>query len=137
MDHPEFTKGNEVDVMADKANASEPEQISRRQFLVAGGAAGAAAIAGAGSAAAQAPASGGPHVKAVPPDLFISHGINQETRLETLSGYITPSSHFFVRNHTILTRAVDDQGNTQPPSISWNAQGYGYNVPVPHPVKIT
>ena len=23
------------------------------------------------------------------------------------------------------------------PSISWNAQGYGYNVPVPHPVKVT
>jgi hypothetical protein len=136
MDHPEFTKGNEVDVMAE-ANASDPKEISRRHFLVAGGAAGAAAIAGAGSVDAQAPATGGPLAKPVPPDVFISHGLNQETRLETLSGYITPSSHFFVRNHTILTRAVDDQGNTQPPSISWNAQGYGYNVPVPHPVKIT
>jgi hypothetical protein len=40
-------------------------------------------------------------------------------------------------NHTILTRAIDDQGNAQPASISWNAQGYGYNVPVPHPVKVT
>ncbi len=39
--------------------------------------------------------------------------------------------------HVILTRAVDDQGNTQPASIPWNAQGYGYNVPVPHPVKVT
>jgi hypothetical protein len=37
----------------------------------------------------------------------------------------------------ILTRAVDDQGNTQPASIPWNAQGYGYNVPVPHPVKVS
>jgi sulfane dehydrogenase subunit SoxC len=39
--------------------------------------------------------------------------------------------------HAILTRAIDDQGNTQPASIPWNAQGYGYNVPVPHPVKVT
>jgi hypothetical protein len=37
----------------------------------------------------------------------------------------------------ILTRAADDRGNTQPSSIFWNAQGYGYNVPVPHPVKVT
>jgi len=92
--------------MADEANGSDPEPISRRHFLVASGAAGAAAIASAGLAAAQAPASGGPHVKAVPPDIFISHGINQETRLETLSGYITPSSHFFVRNHS-TTPKVD------------------------------
>ncbi|HEU5321307.1 MAG TPA: sulfite oxidase [Methylomirabilota bacterium] len=40
-------------------------------------------------------------------------------------------------DHVILTRAVDDQGNTQPAAIPWNAQGYGYNVPVPHPVKVT
>lgn len=39
-------------------------------------------------------------------------------------------------DHTILTRAIDDQGNAQPASIPWNAQGYGYNVPVPHPVKV-
>jgi DMSO/TMAO reductase YedYZ molybdopterin-dependent catalytic subunit len=38
--------------------------------------------------------------------------------------------------HAILTRATDDQGGTQPVSISWNAQGYGYNVPVPHPLKV-
>jgi hypothetical protein len=24
-----------------------------------------------------------------------------------------------------------------PASISWNAKGYGYNVPVPHPVKVS
>ena len=40
-------------------------------------------------------------------------------------------------DYTILTRAIDDQGNTQPASIPWNAHGYGYNVPVPHPVKVT
>ena len=38
--------------------------------------------------------------------------------------------------HTITTRATDDQGNTQPASMPWNAQGYGYNVPVPHPVRV-
>jgi DMSO/TMAO reductase YedYZ molybdopterin-dependent catalytic subunit len=40
-------------------------------------------------------------------------------------------------DHVILTRAVDDQGNAQPAAIPWNAQGYGYNVPVPHPVKVS
>ena len=40
-------------------------------------------------------------------------------------------------DHVILTRAADDQGNTQPARIPWNAQGYGYNVPVPHPVKVS
>lgn len=39
-------------------------------------------------------------------------------------------------DHVILTRATDDQGTTQPATVSWNAQGYGYNVPVPHPVKV-
>jgi DMSO/TMAO reductase YedYZ molybdopterin-dependent catalytic subunit len=40
-------------------------------------------------------------------------------------------------DHVILTRATDERGNTQPARISWNAQGYGYNVPVPHPVKVS
>src|SRR5262249_20745295 len=35
------------------------------------------------------------------------------------------------------TRAPDDRGNTQPATIPWNVQGYGYNVPVPHPVKVS
>lgn len=38
--------------------------------------------------------------------------------------------------HTITTRATDERGNAQPASILWNRQGYGYNVPVPHPVKV-
>jgi hypothetical protein len=40
-------------------------------------------------------------------------------------------------DQTITARAADDQGHVQPASIPWNAQGYGYNVPVPHPVKVT
>lgn len=40
-------------------------------------------------------------------------------------------------DHAIVTRAIDTRGNTQPASIPWNAQGYGYNVPGPHPVRVT
>ncbi len=40
-------------------------------------------------------------------------------------------------DHIIMTRATDEKGNTQPASIPWNAQGYGYNVPVPHPIKVS
>jgi DMSO/TMAO reductase YedYZ molybdopterin-dependent catalytic subunit len=87
--------------MAEQEREADSGQISRRQFLVAGGVAGAAAAAGATAAAAQAPAKpGGHHVKPLPREIFIDHGINQETRLETLRGYVTPASHFFVRNHT-------------------------------------
>jgi DMSO/TMAO reductase YedYZ molybdopterin-dependent catalytic subunit len=71
--------------------------VSRRQFLVTGSV-GALALA-ANQAAAQAPAQT-LHVKPVPGDVFIDHGINQETRLETLRGYLTPASHFFVRQHS-------------------------------------
>ena len=39
------------------------------------------------------------HAKPLPADIFIDHGLNKETRLETLRGYLTPASHFFVRNH--------------------------------------
>jgi DMSO/TMAO reductase YedYZ molybdopterin-dependent catalytic subunit len=70
--------------------------VTRRQFLVTG-AAGAAALATSHEALAQAPAQKF-HVKPVPGEIFIAHGINQETRLETLRGYLTPASHFFVRS---------------------------------------
>src|SRR5437879_10458700 len=73
--------------------------VSRRQFL-AGSAAAAAALAARRDALAQAPAQAQKfHVKPVPADIFIDHGINQETRLETLPGYLTPASHFFIRHH--------------------------------------
>ena len=75
----------------------ERDTVTRRQFLVTGSA-GAAALATSREAAAQAPAQK-LHVKPVPGEIFIDHGINQETRLETLRGYLTPASHFFVRQH--------------------------------------
>jgi DMSO/TMAO reductase YedYZ molybdopterin-dependent catalytic subunit len=71
--------------------------VSRRDFLMAG-AAGAAAFS-AGHLSTPRPAAQALHVKPVPRDIFIDHGINQETRLETLRGFLTPASHFFIRNH--------------------------------------
>ncbi len=70
------------------------DAVSRREFLATG--AGAVALATGSHAIAQSP----PHVKPLPAEIFIDHGLNQETRLETIKGYLTPSSHFFVRNHT-------------------------------------
>jgi DMSO/TMAO reductase YedYZ molybdopterin-dependent catalytic subunit len=82
------------------------DAFTRRQFL-ATGAAGAAALVASGEAVAQAPAQPQKfHVKPVPREIFIDHGINQETRLETLRGYLTPASHFFVRQHA-TTPALD------------------------------
>src|SRR5262245_19653152 len=82
----------------------ERNNFSRRQFMAAGAAAGVAAMAAGGrEAVAQAQKI---HVKPVPPEIFIDHGINQETRLETLRGYLTPASHFFVRQHS-TTPALD------------------------------
>jgi sulfane dehydrogenase subunit SoxC len=73
------------------------DAFTRRKFL-ATGAAGAAALVASGKAVAQAPTPR-LHVKPLPSEIFIGHGINQETRLETLRGYLTPASHFFVRQH--------------------------------------
>src|SRR5262245_8508846 len=76
----------------------ERDTFTRRRFLATGAAAGVAAVAAGGrEAVAQTPKI---HVKPVPPEIFIDHGINQETRLETLRGYLTPASHFFVRSHS-------------------------------------
>jgi sulfane dehydrogenase subunit SoxC len=80
--------------------------FTRRQFL-ATGAAGAVALAATREAAAQAPAPAQKfHVKPLPREIFIDHGINHETRLETLRGYVTPASHFFIRQHA-TTPALD------------------------------
>jgi sulfite oxidase len=38
--------------------------------------------------------------------------------------------------HTLLARAVDETGNTQPSQVEWNRLGYGYNAPWPVPVTI-
>lgn len=38
--------------------------------------------------------------------------------------------------HTMMTRATDAAGNTQPDSIPFNAKGYLFNQPVPHPLRV-
>ena len=77
--------------------ATQSADVSRRTFL---GAATAAVVTGPAVVMAQGPGVGKFHVKPLPRDVFIDHGLNQETRLETLRGLLTPASHFFVRNHT-------------------------------------
>lgn len=80
--------------------------VTRRHFLTTGAAA-AAALAAGREATAQTPAPVQKvHVKPVPAEIFIDHGINQETRLETLRGYLTPASQFFIRQHA-TTPAID------------------------------
>ena len=39
--------------------------------------------------------------------------------------------------YTIMTRATDTAGNTQPDEIPFNEKGYLFNQPVPHPVRVT
>ena len=39
--------------------------------------------------------------------------------------------------YTILTRATDTAGNTQPDEIPFNEKGYLFNQPLPHPVRVT
>jgi DMSO/TMAO reductase YedYZ molybdopterin-dependent catalytic subunit len=38
--------------------------------------------------------------------------------------------------HTLIARATDEAGNTQPDRVEWNRLGYGYNVPWPVPVTV-
>lgn len=38
--------------------------------------------------------------------------------------------------HTILTRATDAAGNTQPDNVPFNKQGYLFNQPVPHSITV-
>ena len=38
---------------------------------------------------------------------------------------------------TIVTRATDVVGNTQPNEVPYNEMGYLFNEPVPHPINVT
>ena len=38
--------------------------------------------------------------------------------------------------YTVMTRATDAAGNTQPPEIPFNEKGYLFNQPLPHPVRV-
>ena len=39
--------------------------------------------------------------------------------------------------NTIMSRATDRLGNTQPAKIPFNEKGYLFNQPVPHPIRVT
>ena len=38
--------------------------------------------------------------------------------------------------HTVMTRATDRTGATQPDAVPWNRKGYLFNQPVPHPIRV-
>ncbi len=38
--------------------------------------------------------------------------------------------------HTLMTRAADAAGNSQPDAIPFNKKGYLFNQPLPHPISV-
>ncbi len=38
--------------------------------------------------------------------------------------------------HTIMVRATDVTGNTQPDHVPYNSEGYLFNQPIPHPIEV-
>ena len=40
-------------------------------------------------------------------------------------------------DYTLMTRATDTKGNTQPDSVPFNEKGYLFNQPLPHPIQVT
>ena len=38
---------------------------------------------------------------------------------------------------SIMTRATDIAGDTQPDSVPFNEKGYLFNQPVPHPIRVS
>ncbi len=111
--------------------------FSRRDFIGSLGAAGGALLAGACSSSADAPepAAGTAATPAAAPATvpwvkdpapFIRHPTNLETRLESLTGLITPNELFFVRSHSSTPRldaaswrlTVDGDGVERPLSLT-------------------
>jgi len=40
-------------------------------------------------------------------------------------------------DYTLMTRATDEKGNTQPDTVRWNELGYEFSAVVRHPIKVT
>ncbi len=40
-------------------------------------------------------------------------------------------------DYTLMTRATDVAGNTQPDTVPFNEKGYLFNQPLPHPIRVT
>ncbi|MFH8489405.1 sulfite oxidase [Streptomyces longisporoflavus] len=100
------------------AGRARADGVARRDMLrliaaagVTAGAAGAASALGAPRATAATGAEAGAAaaagiVKPLPADRFTIRGTNAETKFEAFAGtpFLTPASHFFVRNHTATPR---------------------------------
>ena len=40
-------------------------------------------------------------------------------------------------SHTLLTRATDAAGQSQPDQVAYNSKGYLLNIVLPHPVTVS
>ncbi|ASR36727.1 sulfite oxidase [Prauserella marina] len=100
--------------MAHQGDVEEPGLSARRAMhsrraalrIAAGTGVAALAAPTVARAATAGQPPGGPIVKPLPPELFIVHGSNAETRWSALRhvGNIVPADRFFVRNHTRTPR---------------------------------
>lgn len=106
-------------------------RLSRRRLLELGVAA-VPTLAGAGRLTWPAPAAAGAPaiLKPLPPEWFVDHGTNAETRWEALRdvGYRVPNERFFVRNHT-ATPAIDP--------TTWRLRVFGSGLRGEGPVEFS
>ena len=87
--------------MTHDSGSADPRGLSRRAFVERVAVGGSAVVLGACGRSGGVDATG-PWVK--DPTPFIRHPTNLETRLESLTGLLTPNDLFFVRNHAPTPR---------------------------------
>ncbi|MEU5206874.1 sulfite oxidase [Streptomyces pseudogriseolus] len=92
------------------AGEARADGVNRRRMLTLLAAAGAAGALPLSAPAPARAADGDTIVKPLPPEAFVRHGTNAETRWEALrgTGHHTPNDLFFVRNHTATPRIDAD-----------------------------
>lgn len=90
----------------ERVRAEQSRGLSRRRLLrLTAGVGLGAGLGGMLAGGARAATADG-IVKPLPPELFVPHGTNAETRWDAMrgQGYLTPADRFFVRNHTATPR---------------------------------
>ena len=92
------------------AGEARADGVSRRRLLTLLAAAGTAGALPLSAPVPARAADGDTIVKPLPPETFVRHGTNAETRWEALRGigHHTPNDLFFVRNHTATPRIDAD-----------------------------
>ncbi|MGA5628450.1 sulfite oxidase [Streptomyces cellulosae] len=92
------------------AGEARADGVSRRRLLTLLAAAGTAGALPLSVPVPARAADGDTIVKPLPPETFVRHGTNAETRWEALRGigHHTPNDLFFVRNHTATPRIGAD-----------------------------